>query len=179
LGYLEESDVSYAGDDSWCQTAPGRDRSDPPPPIPTYPDGHVLTDKEEEDLEALEKHWDDYHQQEATIKAQIFTTVPDSVLIEVRNLDTAQKVWDAVCAKYETKSLTVKIDLWRRMYEMKCEDDSNVRTHLETLMRMQEQLAGMNTPLTNDDLVTVVLGVVNSGCPGIFPGIFLILFHVL
>jgi hypothetical protein len=74
-----------------------------PPPIPTYPDGHVLTDKEEEDLEALEKRWDDYHQREATIKAQIFTTVPDSVLIEVRNLDTAQKVWDAVCAKYETK----------------------------------------------------------------------------
>jgi gag-polypeptide of LTR copia-type len=109
-------------------------------------------------LEALEKCWDDYHQREATIKAQIFTTVPDSVLIEVRNLDTAQKVWDAVCAKYETKSLTVKIDLQRRMYEMKCEDDANVRTHLETLMRMQEQLAGMNTPLTNNDLVTVILG---------------------
>jgi hypothetical protein len=67
-----------------------------PPPIPTYPDGHVLTDKEEEDLEVLEKRWDDYHQREATIKAQIFTTVPDSVLIVVRNLGTAQKVWDAV-----------------------------------------------------------------------------------
>jgi gag-polypeptide of LTR copia-type len=43
------------------------------------------------------------------------------------------------------------------MYEMKCKDDSNVHTHLETLMRMHEQLAGMNTPLTNDDLVTVIL----------------------
>jgi hypothetical protein len=44
------------------------------------------------------------------------------------------------------------------MYEMKCEDESNVRTHLETLMRTQEQLAGMNAALTDDDLVTVILG---------------------
>jgi hypothetical protein len=57
-----------------------------PPLIPTYPDGHTLTDKEEEDLDALEKRWDDYNQREAAIMAQIFTTVPDSVLIEVRNI---------------------------------------------------------------------------------------------
>ena len=38
--------------------------------------------------------------------AQIFTMVPDSVLIEVWNLDTAKKVWEAVCAKYEAKALT-------------------------------------------------------------------------
>ena len=44
------------------------------------------------------------------------------------------------------------------MYEMKCEDEANVCTHLETLMRTQEQLAGMNAALTDDDLVTVILG---------------------
>jgi gag-polypeptide of LTR copia-type len=115
-------------------------------------------DKEEEDLDALEKHWDDYNQRDATIMAQIFTTVPDSVLIEVQNLDNAKKTWDAMCTKYQTKSLTVKIDLQCQMYEMKCEDDLNIRMHLETLMRMREQLAGMNAALTNDDLVTVILG---------------------
>ena len=40
-----------------------------PPPIPTYPSGHTLTVKEEEDLDTLEKHWDDYNQWEATIMA--------------------------------------------------------------------------------------------------------------
>jgi gag-polypeptide of LTR copia-type/Zinc knuckle len=44
------------------------------------------------------------------------------------------------------------------MYELKCEDESNVCTHLETLVRMQEQLAGMNAGLTDDDRVTVILG---------------------
>jgi hypothetical protein len=44
------------------------------------------------------------------------------------------------------------------MYEMKCEDESNVRTHLENLMKTQEQLAGMNAALSDDELITVILG---------------------
>ena len=115
-------------------------------------------DKEEEELDAVEKCWDSYNQREATIMAQIFTTVPDSILIEVRNLTTAKEIWDAVCAKHEMKALTVKLDMWHRMYELKCKDEYNVRMHLENLMRIQEQLAGMNAGLTEDDLVTVILG---------------------
>jgi gag-polypeptide of LTR copia-type/Zinc knuckle len=94
----------------------------------------------------------------ASIKAQIFTMISDSVLIEIRNLTTAKEVWDAVCTRHETKALMIKVDVRRRMYEMKCADESNVRTHLENLMKMHEQLAGMNAALTDDDLVTVVLG---------------------
>ena len=44
------------------------------------------------------------------------------------------------------------------MYKMKCKDDSNVCTHLETLMCMQEQLAGMEAGLTDDELITLILG---------------------
>ena len=44
------------------------------------------------------------------------------------------------------------------MYEMKCKDDAHVHTHLETLLRMQEQLTGMGAALTDLDLVTVILG---------------------
>ena len=89
---------------------------------------------------------------------QIFTTVPDSILIKVWNLTTVKEVWDVVCAKHEMKALTVKVDMQCRMYKLKCEDESNVHTHLETLMRMQEQLAGINTGLTEDDIVTIILG---------------------
>ena len=98
-------------------------------------------------LDNLERHWDDYNQREAAIMAQINTMVPDSVLIKIQNLATAKEVWEVVCAKHETKALTVKVDMWHWMYEMKCEDKSNVCTHLETLMSTQEQLAGMNAAL--------------------------------
>jgi hypothetical protein len=66
--------------------------------IPPPPDGHVLTDKGEEQLEDLEKCWDDYNQCEATIKVHIFTTIPDSVLIKIWNLAKPKEGWDTMFA---------------------------------------------------------------------------------
>ena len=68
MGYLEEPDNDYAVVD---------DCSD----LPSEP--NVLTDKEEEQLNNLEKQWDDYNQHEAMIMLKKFTMVPDSVLIEI------------------------------------------------------------------------------------------------
>ena len=45
------------------------------------------------------------------VKAQIFTTVLESLLIELCKLKTAKDVWDAVCVKHEGKALTMKVDL--------------------------------------------------------------------
>jgi gag-polypeptide of LTR copia-type len=63
-----------------------------------------------------------------------------------------------MCSRYETKALTIKVNVRHLMYEMKCKDESNIHTHLESLMNMYEQLAGMNTALTDNDLVMVILG---------------------
>jgi len=76
----------------------------------------------------------------------------------VQKLQTAKEVWDTVCVKHEGKALAVKVDIWHWMYEMKCEDDAHVHMHLETLLRMQEQLTRMGVALTDLDLVTVILG---------------------
>lgn len=54
-----------------------------PPQLPTYPNSHVLTEKEEDQLDELEKWWDVYNQCEVMLKAQIFTMIPDSTLIEI------------------------------------------------------------------------------------------------
>src|SRR6266481_5900555 len=91
------------------------------------------------------------------VKAQIFTTIPDVLLIEVQKLNTAKEVWDAVCTKHEGKALTVKINIQRRMYKMKCEDELQVRTHLKTLLKIQEQLVGMGSGLPDVDLITILL----------------------
>ena len=66
---------------------------------------------EEDHLEKAEKCWDDYNQCEATVKAQIFTTIPDSLLIKIQRLKMAKEIWDTVCEKYKGKSLTVKVNL--------------------------------------------------------------------
>ena len=87
----------------------------------TYLTTHSLTTDEEDCLEQAERCWDDYHQCEATVKVQIFTTIPKVLLIEVQKLRTAKEVWDAVCIKHKGKALAVKVDIWCQMYKMKCE----------------------------------------------------------
>ena len=126
--------------------------------IPMFLTSHSLMQEENECLERAEKQWDEYHQCKAMVKAQIFTMVLESLLIELCKLKTAKEIWDAVCAKHEGKALTVKVDLWHHIYTMKCEDKSQVRTHLESLMQMQEQLKGMAARLADADLVMVILG---------------------
>jgi gag-polypeptide of LTR copia-type len=53
-------------------------------------------------------------------------TIPEALLIEVRQLSTAKEIWDVICARHEKMALTVKINISHHMYEMKCEDNSNV-----------------------------------------------------
>ena len=54
-----------------------------PTPIPSYPNGHTLDDNEIEELEKIEEKWDLYNQREAMIKAQILTTIPEAMAVEI------------------------------------------------------------------------------------------------
>ena len=141
---------------SWgvMQHIEGTDRE--PLVIPTFlasPVSWLLMQEEEECLERAEKWWDKYHQCKAMVNAQIFMTVPESLLVELCKLKIVKVMWDAVCAKHEGKALTVKVDLWCHICAMKCEDKSQVWMRLESLMRMQEQLIGMAAGLADTDLV--------------------------
>jgi hypothetical protein len=90
------------------------------------------------------------------IKAQIFTTIPESLIIEFQKLETTHNIWEAVCARHE-KVLTIQVDVQYQMYEMKCQDELNVQKHLEALAKMQKQLASMDAGLSKTEFVTVIL----------------------
>ena len=67
-----------------------------PPLIPTYNPNHQLNEDELEELDKIEEKWDMYIQHEASIKAQILTTIPKSLAIEIQALDTGKKLWDTM-----------------------------------------------------------------------------------
>ena len=135
-----------------------------PPPIPSYPNGHTLDDDEMEALEKIEEKWDLYNQHEALIKAQILTTIPEATAVEIQ-LTTGKEMWDALCAKHEKKALMVIVDLRRRMYALKCLDEGNVKTHMETLSLMYEQLKGMGKKIEDGDFMTLILASLPKGYP--------------
>jgi hypothetical protein len=111
-----------------------------PPPIPTYPNGYALTDDEVVELEKLEEKWDSYNQRENSIKAQILAMIPESIAIEIQTSSTGKEIWDTLCRKHEQKALMVTVDLRCRIYALKCMDDSNVKTHIQSLVALYEQL---------------------------------------
>ena len=75
-------------------------------------------------------------------------------------------MWGALCAKHEKKALTVIVDLWRRMYALKCLDEGNVKTHMETLSPMYEQLKGMGEKIEDGNFTMLILASLPKGyCP--------------
>ena len=45
----------------------------------------------------------------------------------------------------------------RRIYALKCEDKANIRTHIESMKALHEQLNGMGERIEDQDFVAVVL----------------------
>jgi hypothetical protein len=82
-----------------------------PDPLPTHEANAVITESDEEAYDKAERCWDDYYQREGLIKAQIYTMIPEALLIEVRKLSTAKETWDMVCAKHKHTALIVKVDI--------------------------------------------------------------------
>ena len=76
---------------------------------------------------------------------------------------TGKEMWDALCAKHEKKALTVIVDLRCRMYALKCLDEGNVKTHMETLSSMYEQLKGMGEKIEDGDFTTLILASLPKG----------------
>ena len=65
----------------------------PQGPVPVFPSNYPLTEDEEEWLEKAEKCHDNYDQWEAIVTVQIFTSIPDLLLIEVQKLKMAKEVF--------------------------------------------------------------------------------------
>ena len=86
-----------------------------PPPIPTHPPNHLLDEDELDKPDKIEEKWDIYNQREASIKAQILTTIPGSLAIEIQALDTGKKLWDALCKKHENRALCQEPNLTKQV----------------------------------------------------------------
>ena len=128
-----------------------------PPSIPMHPPNHLLNEDELDELDKIEEKWDVYNQCEASIKAQILTTISESLVIEIQALDTDKKLWDALCEKHENRALTVVVDLRCRLYVLKCLDDSNVKVHIQSLNTMYQQLRGMGEEISKGNFTTLIL----------------------
>ena len=50
----------------------------------------------------------------------------------------------------------VIVDLWHRMYVLKCLDEGNVKAHMEALSTMYEQLKGMGEKIEDSNFTMLI-----------------------
>jgi len=113
------------------------------------------TDAEKEELEDKTDEW---YQKDGLVSQHILSTITDRLLIRVKNLPDASKIWEEIRTIHEGKTELVQIDLRRRLQETRCEEAADVRNHISELVRMREQLAGMGAVIDERDFFAIVLG---------------------
>ncbi|TDL21259.1 hypothetical protein BD410DRAFT_694239, partial [Rickenella mellea] len=51
-------------------------------------------------IDDFEAKYDEWHQKQALVRAQLFGSIPNSLLIEIQGLENASRMWDAVCNRF-------------------------------------------------------------------------------
>src|SRR5882762_1428718 len=116
------------------------------------------TEATEAEWEAREDKIDEWYQKDSLAKQHIFSTIMNRLLLRIKKLGDASKIWAEICKIHEGKTELVQVDLRRRLQDTRCEEGNDVRNHFGEMMRMQEELAGMGTVIEECDFYAILLG---------------------
>ena len=110
-----------------------------------------------EELDKIEGKWDVYNQQEASIKAQILTTIPESLAIKIQALESSKKLWDTLCEKHDKKGTYSCCRPTAQAICTQMPDNLNVKVQIQSLNAMYQQLKGMGKEISDGDFTTLIL----------------------
>jgi hypothetical protein len=95
---------------------------------------------------------------EAIVKQGIAGTIPDSLFLKVKGELTAAGMWKKVKDEFEKKSKMMVVDLRRKLQEERCPENGDVRTHLQKLQTIREDLISMGADPGDDNFIAILLG---------------------
>ena len=107
-------------------------------------------------LTALEKEQDEYEQKEASVREVIYETIGQSLFLQVKNEETAAKVWDKLVSIMEKKGDLIQVSIFSKLQTMVCLEDDDVRAHLANMSELKEQLEGMGAPISDPSFATMI-----------------------
>src|ERR1700719_1235631 len=121
--------------------------------VPMKKPGVEATDDE---LEEKEKKLDEYEQKEYGAQHVMLTTVSPRLATLIKS-KTASEMWSAICNDATKKSQLHKVDTRRRLQSMVCDKDGDIKAHLNTMIRLREELEGIGTSVQDKDFGTMLL----------------------
>ena len=107
-------------------------------------------------LTTLEKEQDEYEQKQASVREVIYETIGQSLFLQVKNEDTAAKVWDKLVLIMEKKGDLIQVSVLSKLQTMVCLEDDDVRAHLANMSELKEQLEGMGAPISDTSFAAMI-----------------------
>jgi gag-polypeptide of LTR copia-type len=99
----------------------------------------------------------EYWMKENETCTMIASTVPESMQVKLLNATTSKEMWDIIYKEQEVKTKGYHMEMRRRLINTRCEESMDVQEHLNRLMKMRQELAGMGASLTKDNFTTIVV----------------------
>jgi hypothetical protein len=129
------------------------------PQEPTRPaEGATATAEQVSAVERYTKDLNQYLQEQAIVFQQIASTIPDLLYLKIKGKVTVKEAWDTLKADFEKRSWMIIIDLQKRLQDVRCAENGNIRTHFDNIRTMREELASLGMTLSEPDFSAIVLG---------------------
>jgi hypothetical protein len=116
------------------------------------------TEEETKALDAYSVSLANWNANEAVVKQAIAATIPDSLFLKVKGEKTSSAMWQKMQGEFEKKSQMVIVDLRRRLQEKQCAEGDDVKTHLDELQRIHEDLIAMGADSSDENFIAIMMG---------------------
>src|SRR3984893_12644308 len=110
----------------------------------------------DEDLEVIEKRVDEYEQKEHGSQHVMLTTVSPRLATLLKSMSTGE-MWMAIRNDATKKSQLHKVDTRRRLQTMLCDEDTDIKAHLNAMTKLREELEAIGASVPDEDFGTMLL----------------------
>src|SRR5438445_6157576 len=77
-----------------------------------------------------------WRKHENTCRQMLARAIPDSMMWKIINEETVAGMWSIISREFESKTVLMQADLRQRLHSLKCEENGDVRAHLDSLRMM-------------------------------------------
>ena len=128
------------------------------PTITQAPANRKSTEEEEEKITTYRDNLKDWFQKEAIVFQQVASAIPDPLYLKIRGKPTVKDAWDLLKYNFEKRSRMFMVDLRQRLQDERCNNNTNIHTHFDTMCTMCEDLSALGDDLNDEDSSAMLLG---------------------
>jgi len=115
------------------------------------------TPDEVKELAAYRTAIKEWRMGEAIVKQQIAGTIPDSLFIQIKGLETAKDIFTYLSNLFEKRSRVVSVELLRKLQDTKCPEKGNVREHFDKMRTVREQLSSLGHAPEEESFTAIIM----------------------